>query len=225
MHSSDRENRLRQELEAITQLRASSSILDFQITGDPPDRYLLTFRGRGIARTLSSPTDVEWIERHEIEMRLPFAYPAQPPDICWVTAILHPNVSFSGFLQWEDIGPAWSDQITLDMVCERLWDVARLAYVNLPGAANFAAKNWFESPQRLAVPVDVRSLRDRLPPAGVNVIRYQRRGVEPPPQPTVEKDVLYIDENTPTPLLPRGASPARRTRRGNDEDIFFIGDE
>jgi ubiquitin-protein ligase len=30
--------------------------------------------------------------------RMPYGYPERPPDIRWLTPILHPNISFSGFL-------------------------------------------------------------------------------------------------------------------------------
>jgi len=220
----DREDRLRSDLETLTKLRECSSIFSFEAAGDPPDRYLLTLRGRGIARAVSPRAPVQFIEEHEIDVRLPYAYPKLPPDIRWITPILHPNVSFSGFIQLRDVGLPWDDSVTLDAVCERLWDVARMAYCNLERATNFSAKSWMEEPGRIALPVDPRALRDKMPPSGVNVIRYQRRGAPLPPAPAAENEVLYIGEDTPVPPLPQERYRAPNHNRG-DDDILFIGDD
>jgi ubiquitin-protein ligase len=223
VNDQERDERLLSDLESLKTLRGCSSIFTFEAIGKPPDRYTLSFHGRGIARAGSPRGAVEYVELHEVDMRLPYSYPDLPPDIRWVTPLLHPNVSFSGFIQLRDLGLPWDESVTLDVVCERLWDVARLAYVNLERSTNFSAKNWIEQPDRIALPVDRRILRDSMPPPGVNVIRYQRRGVEQPPRPErTGEEVLYIGEDTPAPPLPRRR---RSDDRGDDEDILFIGDD
>lgn len=223
MDDQDREHRLASDLETLKALCECSSIFDFDATGELPDRYSLTFRGRGIARAISARADVEFVELHEIDMRLPFSYPKLPPDLRWVTPILHPNVSFSGFIQLRDVGLPWDDSVTLDVVCERLWDVARMAYINIDRATNFSAKSWLEEPDRLALPIDRRILRDKMPASGINVIRYQRRGGQRPPAPRAGEEVLFIGDDTPTPPLPRPGRP-RRADDGDDDDILFIDD-
>jgi hypothetical protein len=140
-----------------------------------------------------------------------------------VTPILHPNVSFSGFIQLRDVGLPWDRTVTLDAVCERLWDVARLAYVNLDRATNFSAKSWIESPGRIALPVDTRILRDRMNVSGINVIRYARRGAARSPLPRSSGEVLYIGEDTPAPPLPPRRPPPRPAP-GGDDDILYIDD-
>ena len=52
------------------------------------------------------------------------------------------------------IGLPWTPDLTPDILVERLWDVARGAYVNLEKAANYAAKNWYEQECRFELPVD-----------------------------------------------------------------------
>lgn len=225
MEDQERETRLQSDLETLKELCKCSSIFDFDATGMPPDRYSLTFRGRGIARSISARADVEYVELHEIDMRLPFSYPKLPPDIRWVTPILHPNVSFSGFIQLRDVGLPWDDTVTLDAVCERLWDVARMAYINLDRATNFSAKSWVERPDRITLPVDNRILRDKMPPSGVNVIRYQRRGAGRNAPPRVGEEVLFIGEDTPIPPMPRPGYRPRRPDQGDDDDILYIGDD
>ncbi len=225
MEHEQREDRLRADLATLTALRQCSSIFDFDTTGDPPDRYCLKFRGKGLARDMSPRCDVEFLELHEIEMRLPFSYPSLPPDLRWVTPIFHPNVSFSGFIHLRDVGLPWDETVTLDAVCERLWDVTRMAYMNLDRATNFSAKSWVEKPNHLTLPVDARILRDRMPPAGANVIRYQRRGTPPRPRPQGGGEVLFIGEDTPTPPQPPPRYRPRRPDRGDDDDILYIGDD
>ena len=82
----------------------------------------------GITRSLSSRAKVERINEHRIELRIPYAFPERPPDVRWLSSIYHPNISFSGLVKLRDIGLPWVEDMSLDVVCERLWDVARLAY-------------------------------------------------------------------------------------------------
>ncbi len=224
VNDSERERRLRADLQTLKRLQQSSSIFTFEACGDPPDRYTLRLRGTGIARrAFRGQGDVELIKLHEIDMRLPFGYPAQPPDLRWVTPILHPNISFSGFIQVRDLGIPWDETVTLDVVCERLWDAARMAYVNLDHTTNFSARNWLEAPHSVALPTDVRPLRDLALHGGRNVVSYQRRGA-PAPQETAG-EVFFIGDDTPVPpRSPRRAAPGRPQPRG-DDDILYIGDE
>jgi hypothetical protein len=150
-----------------------------------------------------------------------------------LTPIFHPNVSFSGYVDVKDIGLPWDKNLALDAVCERLWDMARLAYVDLDKASNYAAKNWFEDHGELERPVDLRPLRDRESSSGANVVRYQRRGAPRAarPQAPAAGGVLYIGEDTPIPASPastsaaprrRQAAPRPRTSGAGDDDILFI---
>ena len=104
MTQNERHERLVAELEAMRALKKSTSILDFEFTGEPPDRYSITLRGKGISRDTSSRADVEFVELHKIDLRLPYSFPRRPPDIRWITPIFHPNISFSGFINLKDIG-------------------------------------------------------------------------------------------------------------------------
>jgi hypothetical protein len=137
-------------------------------------------------------------------------------------------VSFSGLINVNDIGLTWEKDLGLDVLCERLWDVARLSFMNLDRAANYSAKNWLEDECTIPLPVDARPLRDKHAPTGSNVIRYQRKGTvgTPPSGPPLGQDIFYIGEETPTPDLPQ---PVRRMPAGrprpSDDDVIYIGDE
>ena len=221
-----RHERLVAELEAMRALKKASSIFDFEFTGEPPDRYSVTFRGKGISRDTSPQADVEIVELHKIDLRLPYSYPRRPPDIRWITPIFHPNISFSGFINLKDVGLPWDQDLGLDVVCERLWDVARSQYMDLNKATNYSAKNWFDDESTLQLPVDHRLLRDRSAPQGGNVIRYQRRGDQRLSLPSARDvgEVFFIGEDTPTPSLPIRTGPVRRHPLG-DDDVLYIGDD
>jgi ubiquitin-protein ligase len=218
---SERDKRLAAELESLQALAKQSSIFEFEASGNPPERYTITFRGRGIKRTTSYDDQVDYIDRHQCEIRLGSGFPEQPPEVRWLTPILHPNISYSGYLNLKDCGVAWQKDLTLDVVCERLWDLARLAWVDLETATNFSAKNWFGKQRDIALPTDARPLRSGAGPSAANVIRYTR-GPAPAP-PTTADGVLYIGEDTPAPELPRGRPT--RPRTGGDDDVLYIGDE
>lgn len=225
MSSDERKRRLREDFELLSSLAERSSILQLQTRGgDPPDRYTVTFAGKGLARDPSSQADVQLIEQHRVELRLPYAYPDVPPDIRWLTAILHPNISFSGFIRLQDVGITWDPPATLDVVSERLWDVARLKYFNLETATNYNAKNWLERQTQWELPVDRRLLLGTPDGSSGDVVSYRHtsNGWELTGQGSAD-GILFIGEDTPTPPIPPRRSPS--PRRQNDDDLFYIGDD
>jgi hypothetical protein len=177
--SESRNERLAAELRALRSIRQASDILDFQCSGSSPERYTLTFRGRGIQRCQGSTLNVDFAERHDVEVRLPPAYPKCPPDMRWMTPIFHPNVSFGGLLYLADIGLRWDPDLGLDLICERLWDVARFHYLDLSRAMNAAALAYFLRKPGIRLPTDLRPLRDRPPVEGIAFLEY--RDVPQPP--------------------------------------------
>jgi hypothetical protein len=197
--------------------------LQVEAFGEPVDRYILMFRGKGVARDVSRSGEVIVVEFHQVEIRFPYTYPASPPDIRWLTPLLHPNISFSGFVNLNEIGLPWTPDVGIDVIAERLWDIARSAYVNLDRVTNYSAKNWYEDQQQIAFPVDNRPLRGGLEGA-TNIIRYLHRSGEGIrwTQTTAAGEVLFIDENTPIPALP---SVQRPRAAGNDGEVLYIGPE
>jgi ubiquitin-protein ligase len=219
-----RDERLFEDLEALRSLRKKSTIFDFEMEGDEPERYTVTFRGKGIHRE-NSDSDVQFVELHKCDIRLPYSYPERAPDIRWLTPILHPNISFSGFLTFREIDLPWDRAITLDVVCERLWDMARLAHMNLERASNYRAKQWLEKENTLKLPVDHRPLRDKNAPNSSNVISYERRGGSKVTLPKAKpvSDVFYIGDETAQAA--RKVQAARRPPvKADDDDVFYIGE-
>jgi ubiquitin-protein ligase len=231
-----REKRLLSDLEALRALAADSTIFSFEPTGEPPDRYRLTFRGKGLAPD-STKSGAKTIEQHQCDLRLPYSYPEQPPDIRWLTPVLHPNVSFSGCIQLAEIGLPWSPEVGLDLVCERLWDMARMAYADDQRAVNYSAKNWLEAHGDMPTPLDPRGLRDKSEGklSSGNIVRYQRRGAAMKTPGASGKvasaappaaDLFYIGDDSPaashrSPAGYRAAGRPMRSPAASD-DILFI---
>lgn len=196
MSDVNRNARLQADLESLESLKRDSTVFDFEATGNPPDRYTLIFRGKGIKRDPTGLGEVELLDLHRCDVRLPYSYPQRAPDIRWITSIFHPNISFSGFINLRDVGLPWQASISLEEVCQRLWDVTRASYLNLDRAVNFSARNWFKDQTAVQVPVDARPLRDRVREVNTNVIRYERRGADRSARPRLREqgEVLYIGE-------------------------------
>jgi hypothetical protein len=222
MNGDARDQRLQADFEAMGALTAASTILDFQPEGEPPDRYTVTFRGKGLRRDASTD-EVEQVDSHRCEIRLTLSYPRHSPDIRWLTPLFHPNISFGGFIRLRDIGVSWTDDLSLDVICERLWDVARLAYYDLENATNRMARSWLQKQCDVTLPVDLRPLRDRMSISNSNVMRYRRRDDKRVVLSDAEEEdeVLYIDEDTPVPPI----KLASRDRWDDDDNVLYIGDE
>lgn len=206
----ERDERLQRELAALNKLSESSSIFRFSTPDHHVDWIEVKFLGKGLRRNQYDLEKVELLEGHEIELRLPHNYLERGPDIRWITPIAHPNVSFSGFVSLEEIGLPWNQELTLDIVCERLWDVCRYHYVSLENAINEPAKNWVESPEReIQFPVDSRPLRDVEATQGENIICYIRKNsannnprMTRPEQLQKEPGVVVIGEEAPNVSQP-----------------------
>ena len=124
----------------------------------------------------------------------------------------------------------WRPEMTLNVLCDRLWDVARLAYVNLASASNHTAKKWYESECALTLPIDARPLRNRLTAQPENVVSYRRREELPQVSPRLlGQAVMFIGDKTAEAIQPDcslepvsdDADAAMPTEQ--DEGIFFIG--
>lgn len=220
MSQQQREDRLRADFDAVQALKSASTIFDYEADGDPPDRYTVTFKGKGIRRSTDASESIEFVALHRCELRLSFSYPDRPPDIRWLTPLFHPNVSFSGFIELEEVGLPWDPDVGLDVVCERLWDVARLAFVNTEDSTNYAAQAWFREECQLELPVDHRPLRDSAAvQQSSNIVRYRRRsrgdaGTASSGSP--EGDVFFIGDEAPPPVA--GGS----VEDDNNDDILYI---
>jgi len=212
-----RGRRLIADAEAMKALREQSSILDFQAHGDPPERYLITFRGRGLVRK-SEVDPVETADVHRVEIRLGIDYPRSRPDLQWLTAIYHPNISGVGAVCLGGYSTNWAPSLGLAELVEMLWDMVRMANFDPKSAYNYAAGRWCETQAIYDLPVDRRSLRDKVGrTVGSNVIKLEIAKPAPAPAPAPPPVPMFTP---PTISPPPSASPPPPPA----EDIFIIDD-
>lgn len=227
MSEQSREDRLRAELEGLKSLKRQSSIFDFEYEGDPPEMFTVTFSGKGIVGLAND--EPEFTHSHQVQIQMAYLYPSREPDLKWLTPVFHPNVSNSGFVDMDDIGLVWSRELSVEIICERLWDVIRLAHLDLETSSQIEAKGWYKNRLNLKLPIDARPLRDRAVSTQSNVVQYSRRNpkqrkLEIAQQP--EEDILFIDdEKQPNRVSASQSSSTQDSvpqRKNGDDDILFI---
>lgn len=223
----DRTRLLEETGRRLDEVASRGDILDISRDSGRPDVFLLTFRGKGLAPSLTAGE--KFVEGNEwrCELRFPFRYPERPPEVRWRTEIYHPNVPLSGWMSMDDLGMTWSPDAPLDSLCERLWDLVRYAYVDLDQTANFNAREWYTSQTPGSFPLDDRTLSVAAKRKHDNVIHYRRvaqrtdrgasRIVEPLPpsressqavSSTAEPGVTFLDEvSAPARSSPPAAEP------------------
>jgi len=164
MRDSPRTRRLRSDLRALKALKAESTILDFEPQGNPPEAYLVRFRGRGLAPGMvGGPPQV--LQRHEVSIRLGASYPRVMPEMHWRSPIFHPNISGAGMVCLGGYGNYWVPSLNLDELCEMLWEMIRYANYDVTSPYNRDAADWAARQRQYRFPLDPRPIRDK-PRAG-----------------------------------------------------------
>ena len=158
MRESPRLRRLRNDLKALEQLAADSSIFSFKSYGEPADFYVIRFQGRGLFKPDAG--DPQLIDRHEVHIRLGASYPRMMPELAWKSPIFHPNISASGVVCLGGYGTYWVPSLTLDELCTMLWDMVRYENYDEKSPYNREAALWIKMQTRYRMPLDGRPLRD-----------------------------------------------------------------
>lgn len=217
MRESPRTRRLRSDRKALDQLKADSTIFDFQAYGDPPHTYIVRFFGKGLKRT-HPEARVELHHQHEVRIELGASYPRLQPELAWRTPIFHPNISAGGVVCLGGYGTHWVPSLNLDELCEMLWDMIRYANFDVNSPYNRDAATWAKLRREHQFPVDPRPIRDRLaaPQADAAEIPVAVPVIETPPH-----------SAAPAAGVPHVAPVAPPTPRISPvaEDILFIDDE
>lgn len=160
MRESPRIRRLRNDLKALQQLAADSSIFSFKSYGEPADFYVVRYHGRGLFK--SDAVEPQTIDRHEVHIRLGASYPRMMPELAWKSPIFHPNISASGVVCLGGYGTYWVPSLTLDELCTMLWDMVRYENYDEKSPYNREAALWIKTQNRFRMPVDARPLRDNV---------------------------------------------------------------
>lgn len=208
MAESPRTRRLRSDHRAILQLKSESTIFDFIPVGDPPDQYVLRFKGRGVYRPDNS-NDVLIRSEHEVLLRLGSGYPRSLPSLTWRTPIFHPNIASSGVVCLGAYGQHWAPSVTLEELVGMLWDMVRYANFDVDSPYNREAAVWAKTVDKSRFPLDARPLRD-ITAGHANV-----RTVIPPP---------HVMNTSPTPIHSHVGQTSRGTASASAEVIFLDDD-
>lgn len=187
MRKSPRERRLNADFRSVVELRSQSSILEFDASGAPPQKYRFKFNGAGVK--LSSQNNVVPQNEHIVIVELGAAYPRLVPNLAWHTPIFHPNISTGGVVCLGGYGTHWVPSLTLSELCIMLWDMIRYENFDSESPYNREAAAWTRD-RRGQFPLDHRSLRDRInsPEASSSEI-VQAEIVQPEPI----DDIIFLD--------------------------------
>ena len=101
-------------------------------------------------------------EQHEVHIRLGASYPRLMPDLAWKAPIFHPNISTSGVVCLGGYGTYWVPSLSLDGMCEMLWDMVRYQNFDEKSPYNREAAAWATSQSSFPLPIDDRPIRDKL---------------------------------------------------------------
>jgi ubiquitin-protein ligase len=157
MYQSPHMRRLRNDLAALERLRSESSVFRFSAQGDPPQIYLIVFKGKGLWRDRNK---VKISETHRVEIKLGSSYPRTMPEIRWMTPVYHPNISEIGMVCLGGYGTHWVPSVQLDDLCNMLWDMARYHNYDIRSPYNRDSALWVASQTTFLFPIDTRPLRD-----------------------------------------------------------------
>ncbi len=184
--------------QAIAELQTYSQHCDFfnvEKHSSDPRGILITFKGKfiqGVTTRNIDSVEPEYCDSQQVELCLSESFPQVAPLVFWKSKIFHPNIPLGGSLKLTDVGLNWDAEMTLVVVCERLWDVARLAFLDATDPANSTAGNWFAHKIKVPLPLDNRRLEKPQSQKLNNVFCYRRKGAgitDPPPttQPSTRK--------------------------------------
>ena len=197
MRKSPRLRRLLADYEGISRLRSESTILDFESSAEPPQKYRLKFSGTGICR--DSRNRIKVTDHHECLIEFGAAYPRLVPNLAWQTPIFHPNISNNGVVCLGGYGTHWAPSLTLAELCGMLWDMVRYKNFDTESPYNREAAIWAKTQNDFALPIDSRSIRDKISNPtqtanGIEVIEHGIEVVSPKPKPPEQNDgIIFLD--------------------------------
>lgn len=155
------------DLEALTALCAATSGMSMQKgqRGEQgwPEGYHLTFHGPSFR--LEGPIVSGRVKPllsygHQVHVKLGPNYPRQAPLILWMSPIFHPNIAPGGTVCLGGYSSHWVPSLTLDRLCEMLWNILVYRNYNLQSPYHRQAAEWLASQSEYDLPLESRSLRE-----------------------------------------------------------------
>ena len=161
MRPSPRIRRLNSDYRSVCQLRDDSTIFSFECSGKPPQKYDLLFTGAGFYQDPSTGK-IKVRNQHRVTVDLIASYPRMMPGLAWQTPIFHPNISTNGVVCMGGYGSNWVPSLTLDEMITMLWDMIRYKNFDSDSPYNREAAAWVQRQTDFKLPIDTRSIRDRV---------------------------------------------------------------
>ena len=166
--------RLQADYEQIEKRFASSPhIVIRKATGNPPERYEIEYRVRGLV--VKDDGEIVEASVHVAEIVLTRGYPRRPPQCKMLTPIFHPNIDPGAIC----IGDHWAASEALSDLIIRIGEIITYQSYNTKSPLNGEAARWADENGHL-LPVDSTDL---LPPEA-------REAPQPPPLPTAAQRAL-----------------------------------
>ena len=160
MRKSPRQRRLEADYRGVCELRDESTIFSFLASGEPPQKYRLIFKGKGIYRDQRG--EIKISDHHECLIEFGAAYPRLVPNLAWQTPIFHPNISNNGVVCLGGYGTHWVPSLTFPEMCAMLWDMIRYENFDTESPYNKEAAMWAKHQNPNSFPLDRRSIKDKI---------------------------------------------------------------
>ncbi len=157
MFSATRLRRLQKDYEHVMALQERSNLVYLISTeGNPPERYMIGFRCRGV-KEIDADGQPVILDQHWVSLTLTADYPRFRPLMYWGTPIFHPNFDDQGNICIKD----WYPQQTIADLCEILVELVQYKNYNTTSPLNMDAAMWAMQ-HRDELPIDDRSLQVSL---------------------------------------------------------------
>ncbi len=159
--SHPRLRRLQADWQKVQELTQRSSLIHIESTnGSPPERYVICYTCKGIARLNKKNGQPIYANRHYIEIILPAGYPfsegiSKPQARYLEGSAWHPNIYADGTVCYGK----WHTGQSLDELVLEIGEIIQYKNCSLKDAANLEAVPWAKQHQHL-FPVDNRPLLD-----------------------------------------------------------------
>lgn len=152
---SPRLRRLFADHQALLELAERSELIDIAPGGDPPDRYRVRYRCKGLAKE-PNERNPKIAETHICDFYLHRDYPQRPPVFAWRTPVFHPNILPPERGGTVCIG-AWAPAESLAALVVRIGEMIQYKNYDLSDVLNQEVVGWVRRHQD-RFPIDDRPL-------------------------------------------------------------------
>ena len=138
-----RMNRLQADFNKLRELAWRSPFVEIlEMTGDPPERYELLLKCKGVMGLAPDGTP-RYAASHRLRIVLPAQYPRVIPEFQMHTPVWHPNISSDGWVCMGHEGDrGYVPSMGLDDLVVRIIQIIRYENYSKTHALNQVAFNW-----------------------------------------------------------------------------------